>query len=36
MIRDPAAECAPRAELERLQSERLGATVRWCAERVPF
>jgi phenylacetate-CoA ligase len=36
VIRDRAAECAPRAELVRLQSERLVATVRWCAERVPF
>jgi phenylacetate-CoA ligase len=36
VIRDRAAECAPRAELARLQSERLAATVRWCAERVPF
>jgi phenylacetate-CoA ligase len=36
MIRDRAAECAPRADLARLQSERLVATVRWCVERVPF
>jgi phenylacetate-CoA ligase len=36
MIRDPAAECAPRGELARLQSSRLVATVQWCAERVPF
>ena len=36
MIRDPAAECASRADLARLQSARLVATVQWCAERVAF
>ncbi len=36
MIRDPAVECLPRSDLARLQATRLAATVRWCAERVPF
>ncbi|MGH7322176.1 MAG: phenylacetate--CoA ligase family protein [Candidatus Rokuibacteriota bacterium] len=36
MIWEPAAECLPRADLERLQTERLRATLRWCADRVPF
>jgi phenylacetate-CoA ligase len=36
VIWDPAAECLSRAELERLQTARLRATLRWCAERVPF
>ncbi len=36
MIFDPAAECRPRSELERLQLERLRAALRWCQERVPF
>jgi len=36
MIWDPAAECRPRAALERLQVERLRATLAWCVERVPF
>lgn len=36
MIWEPAVECLPRAELERLQAERLRQSVRWCLERVPF
>ncbi len=36
MIWDPTLECLPRPELGRLQAERLRATVRWCAEHVPF
>jgi len=36
MIWDPAAECLAGPELARLQVERLRATLRWCAERVPF
>jgi phenylacetate-CoA ligase len=36
MIWEPAVECLPRPELERLQAERLRATLAWCAERVPF
>src|SRR6516164_9182998 len=36
MIWDPGAECLARPALERLQVERLRATVRRCAERVPF
>jgi phenylacetate-CoA ligase len=36
MIWDSAVECLPRPELQRLQAERLRATVAWSAERVPF
>ena len=36
MIWEPALECLSRPELERVQIERLRATVRWCAERVPY
>lgn len=36
MIWEPAVECLPRAQLERLQGERLRQSVRWCLERVPF
>ena len=36
MIWEPAVECLPRAQLERLQAERLRQSVRWCLERVPF
>jgi phenylacetate-CoA ligase len=36
MIWNPAAESLPRADLRRLQTERLRATVRWCRERIPF
>src|SRR5262249_33462332 len=35
-IWEPTAECLARHELEQLQVERLRATIRWCAERVPF
>jgi phenylacetate-CoA ligase len=36
MIWDRDAECRPRSALADLQAERLAATVRWCADRVPF
>jgi phenylacetate-CoA ligase len=36
MIWEPAAECLSRPELARLQAERLRATLRWCAGRIPF
>jgi phenylacetate-CoA ligase len=35
VIWEPALECLPRTDLERLQVERLRATLRWCVERVP-
>lgn len=36
MIWNPSVESLSRSDLERLQTERLRATVAWCRERVPF
>ena len=36
MIWNPAAETMPRAELERLQLERLRETLAWAESRVPL
>ena len=36
MIWNPAAETMPRAELERLQLERLRETLAWAETRVPL
>ena len=36
MIWNRAIETAPRSRIEALQRERLGTSIRWAAERVPF
>lgn len=36
MIWNRAVETAPRSRIEALQRERLGTSIRWAAERVPF